>query len=181
MSAVQVLDRADRRRSPATMPGYRAGRPPRNKGARFPADPPSVEEIVAVMHQAGDGPHALRVRALIAVLWRAGLRIDEALHLAESDLDPERGSLLIRAGNNGKRREVGMDDWGFGHVHAWRAHRAELPVGPLLCVIEGRSRGSAWSATAARAQLRRLAVDADLRFAPTALPEPTLNPTRRGP
>jgi site-specific recombinase XerD len=171
MSAVQVLDRAGRRRSPATMPGYHAGRPPRNKGVRFPADPPSVEEIVAVMRQAGDGPHALRVRALIAVLWRAGLRIDEALHLAESDLDPERGSLVIRRGKGGKRREVGMDDWGWDHVYAWRARRVELPAGPLLCVIEGRSRGRAWSPTAARAQLRRLASDAGVRrrFAPHQL------------
>jgi hypothetical protein len=50
-----LLDRADRRRSPATMPGFHSGRPPRNKGLRFPADPPKVEEIVAVMRAAGDG------------------------------------------------------------------------------------------------------------------------------
>jgi len=36
---------AGRPRSPATMPGYHAGRPPRNKGIRYPADPPHVEEI----------------------------------------------------------------------------------------------------------------------------------------
>ena len=39
-----LLDRAGRRRSPATMPGFHAGRPPRNKGVRYPADPPKVEE-----------------------------------------------------------------------------------------------------------------------------------------
>jgi hypothetical protein len=50
-----LLDRAGRRRSPATMPGFHIGRPPRNKGLRYPADPPSVEEIVAVMRAAGDG------------------------------------------------------------------------------------------------------------------------------
>ena len=44
-----LLDRAGRRRSPATMPGLRAGRAPGNKGLRYPADPPRVEEIVAVM------------------------------------------------------------------------------------------------------------------------------------
>jgi len=53
-----------------------------------------------------------------------------------------------------------LDGWGWDHVHAWRARRAEIPVGPLLCVIEGRSRGQAWSPTAARAQLRRLAAEA---------------------
>ena len=49
MIVLSVLDAAGRRRSPATLPGYHAGRPPRNKGMRYPADPPTVEEIVAVM------------------------------------------------------------------------------------------------------------------------------------
>jgi hypothetical protein len=70
-----LFDRAGRRRSPATMPGFHAGRPPRNKGLRYPADPPKVEEIVAVMRAAGDGAHGRRLRALIVILWRAGLRI----------------------------------------------------------------------------------------------------------
>ena len=65
-----LLDAAGRRRSPATMPGFHAGRPPRNKGIRYPADPPTVEEIVAVMRSASDGPHGRRLRALIVVLCR---------------------------------------------------------------------------------------------------------------
>jgi hypothetical protein len=47
-----VLDAAGRRRSPATMPGFHVGRPPRKKGLRYPPDPPTVEEIVAVMRIA---------------------------------------------------------------------------------------------------------------------------------
>ena len=74
MTALALHDAAGRRRSPATMPGYHAGRPPRNKGLRYPADPPSVEEIVAVMRQAGTTTQGLRARALIVILWRAGLR-----------------------------------------------------------------------------------------------------------
>src|SRR3954463_980312 len=105
-----LLDAAGRRRSPATMPGFHAGRPPRNKGQRYPADPPTVEEIVAVMRAAGDGRHARRLRGLIVVLWRAGLRIQEALALNESDLDDGGGALLVRRGKGGRRREVGMDE-----------------------------------------------------------------------
>ena len=37
-----LLDVAGHRRSPATMPGYHRGRPPRNKGEHYPADPPTV-------------------------------------------------------------------------------------------------------------------------------------------
>lgn len=77
-----LLDASGRRRSPATLPGYHHGRPPRNKGLRYPADPPVVEEIVAVMRCAGDRSEGLRMRGLIVVLWRAGLPISEALALA---------------------------------------------------------------------------------------------------
>ena len=70
MTVPVVLDSAGRRRSPATMPGYHARRPPCNKGMRYPADPPTVEEIVAVMRHAADDRHGWRVRAMIVVLWR---------------------------------------------------------------------------------------------------------------
>ena len=93
-----LLDAAGRRRSPVTLPGYHHGRPPRNKGLRYPADPPTVEEIVTVMRCAGHHPDGLRMRGLIIVLWRAGLRISEALALAESDLDAARGAILVRRG-----------------------------------------------------------------------------------
>jgi integrase len=152
----RLLDAAGRPRSPATMPGYHAGRPPRNKGMRYPADPPRVEEIVAVMRQAGEGIHGARTRGLIVILWRAGLRISEALDLAEGDLDPERGALLVRYGKGGKRREAGMDDWGWEQLRPWLAHRARMPVGPLFCVINGPTRGRPWLGSAARDQLRHL-------------------------
>ena len=99
-----VLDAAGRRRSPATMPGYHAGRAPRNKGQLYPADPPTVEEIVAVMRQTPGDRHGARLRALIVVLWRGGLRVQEALALGERDLDPRRGSLLVRSGNSARDR-----------------------------------------------------------------------------
>jgi site-specific recombinase XerC len=40
-----------------------------------------VEEIVAVMRAAGDSPEGVRLRGIVVVLWRAGLRISEALAL----------------------------------------------------------------------------------------------------
>ena len=132
-----LLDAAGRRRSPATLPEFHAGRPPRNKGMRYPADPPTIEEIVTVMRHAGDGVHGRRLRGLIVVLWRAGLRICEALALAEADLDPRRGSLLVRRGKGGRRREVGMDDWAWEQLEPWLQARVELPVGPLFCVVNG--------------------------------------------
>jgi integrase len=114
-----MLDAAGHRRAPVTMPGYHRGRPPRNKGEQYPADPPTVEEIVAVMRAVGDRPDAHRLRALIVLLWRAGLRISEALSLQESDLDEARGAVLVRRGKGGKRREVGMDRWAWAQLDPW--------------------------------------------------------------
>jgi site-specific recombinase XerD len=42
------------------------------------------------MRQAGETRHGLRIRALIAVLWRGGLRISEALALTQTDTDKRR-------------------------------------------------------------------------------------------
>ena len=167
MSELQ-LDRAGRRRSPATMPGVHAGCSPRNKGVRYPADPPKVEEIIAVMRAAGDGAHGRRLRGLIVVPWRAGLRVQEALALTEADLDQRRGSLLVRRGKGGRRREVGMDDWGWQELQPWLELRLELPLGPLFCIINGRTQSRPWATAAARAQLRRTAITAGVRrrFAP---------------
>jgi site-specific recombinase XerC len=90
MTVSSVLDSAGRRRSPATLPGYHAERAPRNAGMLYPADPPTVEEIVAVMRHATEDRHEWRLRAVIVVFWRRGLRVQEALALADRDLDPRR-------------------------------------------------------------------------------------------
>ena len=171
MSMHSMVDVAGRRRSPATLPGFHAGRPPRNKGVRYPADPPRVEEIIAIMRHAGASPHGDRARGLIVVLWRAGLRIAEALALGEPDLDERRGALLVRHGKGGKRREVGMDDWGWEQLRPWMTRRAQLPVGRLFCIIDGPTCGRAGTPSAVRSQLRRLAVQAGVRrrFAPHQL------------
>jgi integrase len=113
MTTTAQLDAAGRRRSPATLPGYHSGRAPRNKGRKYPADPPRVEEIVAVMRAAGERPTGLRLRGLIVVLWRAGLRVSEALALAEGDLEPGRGAMLVRPREGrqaarGRHGRVGM-------------------------------------------------------------------------
>jgi site-specific recombinase XerD len=171
MTVLSALDSAGRRRSPATMPGYHAGRPPRNKGMRYPADPPTVEEIVAVTRQAADDRHGWRLRAMIVVLWRAGLRVQEALGLAEHDLDPRRGSVLVRNGKGGRRREVGMDEWGWEHLTPLAQCTGRTSRRPLFCIIDGPTRGRPWSGAAVRSEFRRLAAQAGVRrrFAPHQL------------
>jgi hypothetical protein len=123
------------------------------------------------MRSAGDPAHGLRLRGLIAILWRSGLRIQEALALIEGDLDHRRGSLLVRCGKGGRRREVGMDAWGWSTAALARAaartpdwsaavrhqrHHARTPL------VAGRS--TRRTAT----HCRRSRSPAPLRAAPTA-------------
>jgi hypothetical protein len=87
------------------------------------------------------------------VLWRAALRIQEALALAETDLDANRCSVLVQHGKGGHGHEVGMDMWAWGALRPWLSERAQLPVGPLFCLIDGATPGvRAWSSAAVRAE-----------------------------
>jgi site-specific recombinase XerC len=171
MAVLSVLDAAGRRRSPATMPGYHAGRPPRNKGIRYPADPPTVDEIVAVMRHASDDCHGWRLRAMIVVLWRAGLRVQGGARAHRARPRPAAGldpgaQRQGRPPARGRHGRLGQEQ-----LRPWLAARAELPVGPLFCVIDGATRGRAWSAAAVRSELRRVAGRAGVRrrFAPHQL------------
>ena len=74
-------------------------------------------------------------------ICRAGLRISEALALNESDLDPNRGAILVRRARGGKRREVGMGRWAWEQLSQWLQLRGTLPVGALFCVLHGPTGG----------------------------------------
>jgi site-specific recombinase XerD len=171
MESVALLDCAGRRRSPATLSGFHQGRSPRNKGLRYPPDPPTAEEIIAVMCAAGDSSEGARLRGVIVVLWRAGLRISEGLALTESDLDRARGAVTVRHGKGGKRREVGMDRWAWEQLDPWLELRTSLPVGALFCVLRGPTRGRPCAPAGIRGQLRATAEAAGVRrrFAPHQL------------
>jgi hypothetical protein len=57
------------------------------------------------MREAGDGVHGARMPALIVLLWRAGLRINEALTVTEHDLEPapdRYSSAMARAAGGGR-------------------------------------------------------------------------------
>ncbi len=124
-----------------------------------------------MMRTVGDRADGHRLRALIVLLWRAGLRISEALALQESDLDRSRGAVLVRRGKGGKRRELGMDRWAWEQLDPWLEIRRHLPIGALLCVIHGPTAGRRWEASAARKQLHHAAAGAGVRrrFAPHQL------------
>jgi hypothetical protein len=63
---------------PQTCPATTEAVHPETRCEQYPADPPTVEEIVAVMSTVGDRADGHRLRALVVLLWRAGLRISES-------------------------------------------------------------------------------------------------------
>ena len=77
------------------MPTATRGEPPvfTNAGRRFPPEVLTDAEARALMDACGEGlPSCARNRALIAVLYRGGLRVSEALALYPKDLDAASGA-----------------------------------------------------------------------------------------
>jgi integrase len=135
MNTESLLDVACRRRSLATLPGYMLA-VRRATRACTTQRTPRIEEIVAVMRAAGRGANGDRLRGLLVVLWRGGLRIADALELGEADLDERAGTVLIRRGKGGKAPPGRHGRLGLGPAAArWLEHRHALPVGRLFCVI----------------------------------------------
>jgi hypothetical protein len=107
-----LLDLAGHRRSPATMPGCHRGRPPGNKGRALPGRPTDGRRDRRVMRSVGDRSDGRRLRALIVLLWRAGLRISEALALQESDPDPAAARC---SSGVGRAANAARPEWTAGH------------------------------------------------------------------
>lgn len=166
----RTLDRRGRLRSPAAMPGHNKGKVPVTKGRKLPPDPIRVEEIVSLLDACGPlragraaELSALRLRALIIVLWRTGLRISEALALEERDLNRSDLAITVRRGKGGKRRLSAMDEWAWKEIETWLTARKELPFGSIFCILSGPTAGQSLSDTDARRQLREAAKRAGLR------------------
>jgi site-specific recombinase XerD len=113
---------------------------PPNKGRTFPPEVLTQEEIRALLTACGRSATGLRNRALLVVLWRAGLRVGEALALRPSDLDSEAGTLRVPHGKTG-HRTVGLDPEALALVEQWMTHRhAVLRLNgrrALFCTLGG--------------------------------------------
>jgi site-specific recombinase XerD len=112
-------------------------------GTTLDADLLTAAEVELLMRQCSRrAPTGVRNRALIAVLWRCGLRIGEARALAVKDLDPDSGTLVVQRGKGGKRRVVGVDSGTIALIGRWLEVRRKrgIPAGgtPLFCSLAGK-------------------------------------------
>jgi integrase len=163
--ARELHDARGYRRTLANAPGelsMHRGRTPKNKGLRYPPDPPTVQECIAMLAACPQTIYGRRLFAAIVLLWQGALRAFEALALVEGDLDTETGRIQIRNGKGGKQATIKMAAWAWPMLEEWREIRRELPNprGSLLCVLEGPTAGRTWSQADMRHKLKEVAVDA---------------------
>ncbi len=115
-----------------------------SSSARPRRRPPEVltepEAIALIRACSSRAPTGVRNRALIAVLWRSGLRISEALALELRDVDLQAGSLRVRHGKGDKSRTVGIDEQTSALLARWLDRRRKLGPGaraPVFCTLAG--------------------------------------------
>lgn len=141
-----------------------------NRGKKFPPEPIRPEEFAVMLEhctplRAGHEAElsAKRLRCLLVILYRGGLRISEALALYEFDLRREEHAIVIRHGKGDKRRIVVLDEWAWTEVEFWLNVRSEIPSGALIPVIRGALAGGQMTPPDVRRQLTALKARAGLR------------------
>ncbi len=92
------------------------------RARRLPDSPKPAEVEAALAELEGDGPLALRNRALVELVYSAGLRSAEAVGLDLADVDFEREQLHVR-GKGGKERIVPLGEEA-AHLLAQYLHEA---------------------------------------------------------
>jgi site-specific recombinase XerD len=148
------------------------GRPGHNVGQRFSPVVLRPDEVKAIMAATNRGATGARNRAAIALMYRSGLRVGEALALRPRHVDLERNLVRVEDGKGGVDRTVAIDDGALRHIEAWMTRRRKLKINgnaPLLCQLDG----SPWSPQAVREALRYAArkagIDPERRVHPHAL------------
>lgn len=131
----------------STKPNHGRPRLPRKPRRRFPPEVLTPIEFNAMLSACSSRPTGVRNRALLVTLYRAGLRISEALSLLPKDLDAINGSIRILKGKGGKSRTVGMDPAAWEYVDHWIVHRQQRGISdraPLFCMLDGEPLSSSY-------------------------------------
>jgi site-specific recombinase XerD len=122
--------------------GYHAGRTAPNKGKTYPPEVLTEDEVKSLIRACSNrAPTGVRNRALIIVLYRAGLRLSEALALKPKDIDPDAGTVTVLHGKGDRRRVVGLDPGSMAILLRWvdKRHQCGLTGrSPLFCTLQGR-------------------------------------------
>lgn len=110
-------------------------------GRKRPVEILTGDEVRQLLAQCSRrAPTGIRDRALIVVMYRAGLRVEEALALRPVDVDSAKGIVTVLHGKGDKARVVGIDDGALAVVDLWKAERKHLGINGrslLFCTLAG--------------------------------------------
>ena len=116
---------------------------PKKRARSFPTEVLTPEEASALIRSSSaSSSTGIRNRALLTCLYRAGLRISEALSLRPKDLDLAKGSMTVLHGKGDKRRTVGLDAGAAAILGLWMERRTKLGLTgrqPVFCTLKGRN------------------------------------------
>jgi site-specific recombinase XerD len=119
---------------------HRRQRRPKPK-RRLPPEVLTDDEVRALMAACSPwAPTGLRNRALIAIMYRAGLRVSEALSLRPKDVDHATGAVRVLHAKCGFARTSGLDAGALAVLRRWADARARWGVNgvhPILCTRSG--------------------------------------------
>lgn len=114
--------------------------PPTNAGRKLPAEPLTQAEVRALLAAASNrSSSGIRLRAMIGVMYGAGLRLAEALALETRDVDTQAGTIRVRNGKGSKSRLVGIDPQGAALLDRWLDRRRSYGLNgrtPIFCTYE---------------------------------------------
>jgi site-specific recombinase XerD len=137
-----------------------------HKGRTFRPQPLTRAEIDTLLDTASRrSSSGIRLRALIAVMAGAGLRVAEALALRPADVNTADGTVRVELGKGSKTRTVGITGRSLDLVEAWLAHRKTLGLNgrhPLFATYSRHAFGQPLSQQQVRTALTRLATKAGM-------------------
>ena len=115
---------------------------PSTRGRKFPAEPLTPSEVLSILQACSTrAPTGIRNRALISVLYRAGLRVSEALAIFPKDLDATNGTVRVLHGKGDRSRLAGLDPEAVAIVEKWIERRGRIGLNgrhPLFCTLQGK-------------------------------------------
>ena len=95
-----------------------------HRGERFDVDVLSQAEVARLIETFNKRLfNGARNRAMVAVMYRAGLRVSELCDLRPSHLDLQVGLVRVQNGKGGKRRVSGIDTATAAYVQDWLQRR----------------------------------------------------------
>lgn len=145
----------------------------RDRPLPHPLKDEKVQRLFAVIHDLGD-------RAIVILILRAGLRVEEVVNLELDDLDLPRQRLVVRGGKGGKDRRVYLSEDAVTALEAYLHHRADARCSRFFLVQKAPTKDKAslsavcrngWSITPAWRAYRSAAIGCATPSPPTSWKE----------